>query len=122
MTSIFNIRAIVTAATLGAALTGLAMSVAPAAAEGYYVERKAITQGFPAWDRLNIRKWPAAHSQKAGSIKLGRVVYVERCIIKSGADWCKIHRGWKEGWVNGRYLVRKGEDFASVHPAAFGWH
>ncbi|MEO0496843.1 MAG: SH3 domain-containing protein [Pseudomonadota bacterium] len=122
MTSNFNLRGIATAATLGAALIGLAVSMVPAQAQGYYVEKQAKTSGFHSWDRLNLRQWPASHSQKIGQIKLGKRVYVERCIIKSGADWCKVHRGWKEGWVNGRYLTRMGHDFSSVHPAAFGWH
>lgn len=122
MTNNFNLRGIATAATLGAALIGLAVSVAPAQAEGYYVEKRAITSGFHAWDRLNMRKWPASHSAKVGHIKLGKKVFVERCIIKAGADWCKVHRGHKEGWVNGRYLIRGGDDFGSVHPVAFGWH
>lgn len=87
-----------------------------ASAAGYSVEDTAITDNFPHWDRLNIRKWPAAYSQKVAHIKRDRVVFVERCIIKDGADWCKIRKGWKRGWVNGRYIRTGYHTYASQHP------
>ena len=109
---------------LAAAVAATLGTAAPTAAEaaGYYVNKSATTVNFPAWDRLNIRKWPAAHSRLVGKVKRYRSVYVERCILKSGTDWCKIHGGGSYGWVNGRFLVRNGSTFASPHPEAHGWH
>ena len=104
--------AIVTAFTM--LMSGLVASQASAA--GYTVEDTAITDNFPNWDRLNIRKWPAAHSKKVAQIKRNRIVHVERCIIKEGADWCKIRKGWKKGWVNGRFLRTGHFNYANHHP------
>ncbi len=101
-------------------LTGLAASEASAA--GYYVNASAQTSNFPNWDVLNIRKWPASHSQKVGHVNLHQNVYVQRCIIKNGSDWCKVSSGWKSGWVNGRYIKRWGQNFAKPHPSAHDWH
>ncbi len=83
---------------------------------GYTVDAYAKTTNFPGWDRLNIRAWPASYSRKVAKIKRYRTVYVERCIYKAGTDWCKISKGWKRGWVNGRYLRAYGYNFASPHP------
>ena len=109
-----------TAATVLAvtALTLLMSSLVakPASAAGYAVEDTAITDNFPHWDRLNIRKWPASYSQKVAHIKRDRIVFVERCIIKEGTDWCKIRKGWKQGWVNGRYIRTGYHTYASQHP------
>ena len=102
-------KATVTLAAVAAMGSGIAVTEASAA--GYSVHANAQTTNFPNWDRLNIRKWPAAHSEKVAHIKVDRGVYVERCIIKEGADWCKIRRGWKEGWVNGRFIARMDHDF-----------
>jgi len=95
---------------------GSAAVATEASAEGYYVETTAQTANFAPWDRLNIRAWPASHSKKLARIANDRTVYVERCIIKSGADWCKIRRGWKYGWVNGRFLKAGPYDFSKPHP------
>lgn len=103
-------------ATLAALPLVGGVAATEAAAEGYHVHAPARTAYFPHWDRLNIRKWPAAHSRKVAHVKVGRKVYVERCIIKAGTDWCKIQKGWKYGWVNGRYLVKGGYGFAHRHP------
>ena len=48
-------------------MSGLVASQASAA--GYTVEDTAITDNFPRWDRLNIRKWPASYSKKIAHIK-----------------------------------------------------
>ena len=100
------------------AVTGLTT----ANAAGYYVEANALTANFPGWDRLNIRAWPAAHSRKVAQVRVGRTVYVERCIIKSGTDWCKIRKNWKYGWVNGSFIKKGGYTFAHPHPIAHSWH
>lgn len=98
------------------AMLGSSLAITEASAAGYQVEDTAITDNFPQWDRLNIRKWPASNSQKVAHIKRDRIVFVERCIIKQGADWCKIHKGWKRGWVNGRFLRTGHYTFAQHHP------
>ena len=104
----------------GALVTG--MAVTPASAAGYMVNDWAKTTNFAPWDTLNIRAWPAAHSQKLAHVRHGKWVKVERCIIKAGSDWCKIRKGWKQGWVNGRYLVKGGQSFGDIHHIAYGWH
>jgi len=91
-------------------------SAVQASAAGYNVYSNAKTAHFPNWDRLNIRAWPASHSQKLSHIKVGKTVFVERCIIKSGSDWCKIRKGFKYGWVNGRHLKKGPATFAYHHP------
>ena len=98
------------------AMLGASLVASEASAAGYAVEDTAITDNFPAWDRLNIRKWPASYSKKVAHIKRDRIVFVERCIIKEGADWCKIRKGWKQGWVNGRYLRTGHYTYAEHHP------
>ncbi|MEP1208740.1 MAG: hypothetical protein ABJM29_14680 [Rhizobiaceae bacterium] len=98
------------------AMLGTGFVATEASAAGYYVDDMAKTANFPNWDRLNIRKWPASHSQKVAHVKRGRTVYVERCILKQGADWCKIRKGWKQGWVNGRFLRAGPYTFAQPHP------
>ena len=104
-------------ATLGAlTLMSSGLVASQASAAGYMVQDTAITDNFPAWDRLNIRKWPAAYSQKVAHIKRDKIVFVERCIIKQGNDWCKIRKGWKEGWVNGRFLRTGWFNYAEQHP------
>jgi uncharacterized protein YraI len=102
---------------------GMGLSAAtPALAEGYNVGETARTFNFAHWDRLNIRAWPASHSQKVAHIRHGKTVFVERCIVKSGTDWCKIRRGYKRGWVNGSFLIRDGQSFGDIHHIAWGWH
>ena len=93
-----------------------AVSTGTASAEGYHVYSNAYTAHFPAWDRLNIRAWPAAHSRKVAHVKVGRNVFVERCILKAGTDWCKIRKGWKYGWVNGSFIQKGPSNFAYRHP------
>jgi len=93
-----------------------ATSTIQASAAGYNVYSNATTANFPGWDRLNIRAWPASHSQKLTQVKVGRTVFVERCILKSGTDWCKIRKGWKYGWVNGSFLRKGPSTFAHHHP------
>ena len=115
MTTKFNVSKAFTAMVLLATL-GAGLASTQAMAEGYGVQDTAITDNFPQWDRLNIRAWPASHSRKIAQVKLDRVVFVERCIIKSGNDWCKISKGWKRGWVNGRFLRTGHYTYAQVHP------
>lgn len=83
-----------------------AFAVQPAMAAGYHVDAQAQITGVSDWDRLNVRKWPAPHSQKVGSFAPHVHVWVERCIeTKYGADWCLVERGSKKGWVNSNYLT-----------------
>ena len=110
----FITKAVLTVTAI--AMLGTTFAANQASAAGYQVEDTAITDNFPHWDRLNIRKWPASHSQKVAHIKRDRIVFVERCIIKQGADWCKIRKGWKQGWVNGRYLRTGYHTYAEHHP------
>ncbi len=72
------------------ALTGMLAVTGTASAAGYLVNQYAMTGNFHPEDRLNVRAWPAAHSRKLSHIRLGKQVFVERCIIKNGSDWCKI--------------------------------
>ena len=98
------------------AVLGSGLVISEASAAGYSVGDTAKTANFPGWDRLNIRKWPANDSRKVAEIRRGRTVFVERCIIKAGADWCKVQKGWKYGWVNGKFLRKGGHTFAHPHP------
>ena len=88
-----------------AALAGFSalLGTTGASAEGYYVEDTAQTANFPAWDRLNIRAWPASHSKKVAQIRPGKIVHVERCIIKSGARLVQNPQGL-EIWLGQRSL------------------
>ncbi|MFD0917660.1 SH3 domain-containing protein [Pseudahrensia aquimaris] len=102
------------AIVLAAPVMGAAVTTASAA--GYQVRDTARVGGFPNWDQLNIRKWDASYSRKIGEAYRGDRVYVIRCKLKSGSDWCKISAGGTVGWVNGRYLRKGGRNFASAHP------
>lgn len=90
------------------ALAAPLVAAGPAAAAGYAVDRYAFVQGVDVYDHLNIRRWPAAHSQKVGAIPHhGDGFYVQRCIVRphgSSSDWCKVHYAGTWGWVNRRYL------------------
>ena len=81
---------------------------APALAEGYHVDRYAFVRGVDVYDGLNMRRWPAAYSQKVGTIPHhGDGFYVQRCIVRpngSSSDWCKVNYAGRWGWVNKRYL------------------
>ena len=100
------------AATLAAvlALAGGAtvLAPAPALAAGYTVDRYAHVVGVDVYDQLNMRRWPAAHSQKVGAIPHhGDGFYVQRCIARphgASSDWCKVNYGGRWGWVNKRFL------------------
>lgn len=107
-------KALLVVAAGATLVTGL--SAIEASAAGYGVYTNAYTANFPGWDRLNLRKWPASYSQKVAKIKVGRTVWVERCILKSGTDWCKIRKGWKTGWVNGSFIQKGPSTFAGRHP------
>ena len=112
-------------AVAAVATFGAALFTTDASAAGYRVDVTAKTYNFPGYDRLNLRAWPAAHSRLDFKIKRGRKVFVERCIIKSGADWCLIsqqNKPWKRGWANGRFFIKGGQNFASPHYSAYGWH
>ena len=95
---------------------GVGLVSTSASAAGYHVNSGATATGFPNWDQLNVRKWDAAYSQKIGEVYKGDPVYVIRCKLKSGNDWCKISGGGVIGWVNGRYLRKAGHSFANPHP------
>ncbi|MBS3849171.1 MULTISPECIES: hypothetical protein [Devosia] len=83
-----------------------AFAVQPAMAEGYAVDQLARVSGVAHWDQLNVRKWPAAHSQKTGALAPGVAVWVERCItFETGSDWCLVDRNYTQGWVNARFLT-----------------
>jgi uncharacterized protein YraI len=97
---------------LMAALAGLIIAAAagfavqPANAAGYGVEAPARVHGVDRWDHLNVRKWPASHSQKVGQLAPLESVWIERCVVapQGGSDWCLIENGTNQGWVNARYL------------------
>ena len=83
-----------------------AFAVQPAMAAGYQVDQLAQVTGVASWDALNVRKWPAAHSQRVGTFDAGAHVWVERCIeAKTGADWCLVDAADTKGWVNSRFLT-----------------
>ena len=114
-------------AFVAAAASAIALLASPtsAHAEGYYVNAQATTYNFPAWDRLNMRAWPASHSQRKFKVKRNRAVMVERCIVKAGSDWCLVYqknRPWKRGWVNGRFIKTAGQNYSMPHHLAYGWH
>ncbi|MGV8833498.1 MAG: SH3 domain-containing protein [Devosia sp.] len=95
-----------------AALCGLvitaasALAVQPAKAAGYEVDHLAQVTGVADWDQLNVRKWPAAYSQKTGAFEPGVAVWVDRCVTtKSGSDWCLVDRNYTQGWVNAKFLT-----------------
>ncbi len=97
---------------LVATLCGLVMvaagafAVQPAMAAGYDVAQPARVSGVAVSDELNVRKWPAAYSQKLGGLTNGSPLWVERCIeAKTGSDWCLIASRHLRGWVNSRYLT-----------------
>lgn len=103
---------------LMAALGGLviaaaaAFAVQPAMAGGYGVDQLAQVSGVASWDHLNVRKWPAAYSQKLGGFEAGAHVWVDRCIeVPGGTDWCLVDRGELKGWVNAKYLTLAGDDW-----------
>jgi len=99
-----------------AAMFGAGLAATDASAAGYGVHAPAKTVNFAKWDRLNIRRWPASYSAKVAHVRVGKKVFVERCILKSGADWCLIKRGWKRGWVNGKFVRHGPYTFAHPHP------
>lgn len=102
--------------TVAVAATTVAGAVTTASAAGYPVDASARVGGFPNWDQLNIRRWDAAYSRKVGEAYRGDRVYVIRCKLKSGSDWCKINASGTVGWVNGRYIRKGGRNFATPHP------
>lgn len=86
------------------AVAGVAGSIQMAQAAGYYVNKSAYVQ-VNWWDHLNVRKWPAAYSQKIGSLDADSPVWVQRCVVKyNSSDWCKISDGQTSGWVNSKFL------------------
>lgn len=83
-----------------------AFAVQPAMAAGYSVDQLAQVTGVAQWDNLNVRKWPAAYSQKVGAYQPGSHVWVDRCIeAQTGADWCLVDGQGISGWVNSKYLT-----------------
>ncbi|MEM7696540.1 MAG: SH3 domain-containing protein [Pseudomonadota bacterium] len=84
-------------------------AVAPASAQGYYVDSYAYVVGVDQYDVLNIRRWPAPHSQKIGAIPpYGEDIYVQRCNVRPNgqrSDWCKINYNGTWGWVSKRFIV-----------------
>ena len=102
-------RGVVRAVILGVlALAAPLAMTGPAAAEGYHVDRYAYVVGVDVYDHLNMRRWPAAHSQRVGIIPHhADGFYVQRCIVRpndSSSDWCKVRYRGAWGWVNKRYL------------------
>ena len=105
-----KVIAVIAAGALAALLAGLAPPTAtPAQAAGYMVDRYAHVVGVDIHDRLNMRRWPAAYSQKVGAIPHhGDGFYVQRCIVRphgASSDWCKVHYRGRWGWVNKRFLA-----------------
>jgi uncharacterized protein YraI len=98
---------VLVAALAGLVIAGAAMfAVTPAMAAGYSVQQVAKVDNLPWWDVLNVRRWPASHSQRIGALAPDTHVWVERCnIIPDSTDWCLVERGDLSGWVNSRYLT-----------------
>lgn len=117
MTLAKNIQKAIIAVALAAPVVGGVTTAANAA--GYQVETNARVGGFANWDQLNIRRWDAAYSRKVGEAYRGDRVYVIRCKIKPGNDWCKISSRGTVGWVNGRFLRKRGRSFATPHPSYY---
>ncbi|MEM7302078.1 MAG: hypothetical protein AAF468_13420 [Pseudomonadota bacterium] len=86
---------------------GLSATLTPASAAGYMMDAYGYVISVESWDQLNMRKWPAAHSQKVGAIPhYGSGFYIQRCIAKPGtSDWCKVYYQGQWGWVNKRFLA-----------------
>ena len=86
--------------------TAAGLAVQPATAAGYNVDTLARVTGVAPSDQLNVRKWPASHSQKVGAFEPGVHVWVERCItVQNSSDWCLVDRNNTKGWVNSRFLT-----------------
>ena len=102
-----NLKNLIAASVAGLVILGAAaFTITPAMAAGYDVGRAGQVVNVASWDVLNVRKWPAAYSQKIGAFANGTYVYIERCIVKQyGSDWCKVGRDNTYGWVNSRYLA-----------------
>lgn len=98
----FKLGKIVGTLIIAAAVSG---SVAgTASAFGYHVDRVAYVR-IASWDHLNVRQWPASHSQKIGELSADSSIWVQRCIVKiNSSDWCKVSNGHMGGWVNSKYL------------------
>ena len=97
-------------ATATLALFSAATLIAqPANAEGYLANYEAYVISVEPWDALNMRKWPAAYSQKVSQIPHdGQSIWVQRCIVQphgSSSDWCKVRYEGQWGWVNKRYIA-----------------
>ena len=97
-----------TSGLVAAALIG-GLFATPAIAEGYRIDRYAYVVGVDIHDHLNMRRWPAARSERVGTIPHhGGGFYVQRCIVRpngSSSDWCKVRYRGAWGWVNKRYLI-----------------
>ena len=101
-----NLKNLVAATFAGLLIVAAAaLFVTPAQARGYDVGLAGQVVNVQSWDKLNVRRWPAAYSQKIGSFQPGTLVYIERCIEQVNfSDWCKVGRDSTYGWVNSRYL------------------
>lgn len=98
----FNLNKIVSALIIAVAATSGSSSMA--SAEGYHVDRVAHIR-VASWDHLNVRQWPASHSQKIGQLPADSTIWVQRCIVKTNSsDWCKVSNGHMGGWVNSKFL------------------
>ncbi|MEO5805989.1 hypothetical protein [Devosia sp.] len=83
-----------------------AFAVQPAMAAGYDVDTLGKVYNVQDWDHLNVRKWPAARSQKIGSFSSDAHFWIERCIeVPKSADWCLVDGGGTRGWVNSKFLA-----------------
>lgn len=104
---ITTIRNMIMAAGAGLIiLVAAVLAVSPALAEGYQVDHLGRVTNVEHWDHLNVRKWPASHSQKIGHIAPDGYLWIERCMtVENSSDWCKVAHGPLFGWVNSRYLA-----------------
>lgn len=102
-----RLKNLVMAVMAGAIITGAAVfAVTPAMAQGYDVGMVGQVVGVEWWDHLNVRRWPASHSQKIGELAPRSQVWVERCIaVADSSDWCLVHTQPLSGWVNSRFLA-----------------
>ncbi len=89
-------------------LTGTpAISIAPAAAQGYGYDcahgpDTYRVRGVASWDRLNIRSGPSARRAIVGSIPAtGSGVH---CLGPCQGNWCRVSWRGIVGWTNMRFL------------------
>ena len=82
----------------------LAMPAAATTGPGCY-----RVSNVPAWDVLNVRKWPSARSAIVAALSSETYAIISgRGACRNG--WCPVsvtgETATKRGWIKGRYLAR----------------